>query len=168
MLVNYDRRAWAKIEERGLGGFTGVVPVLRDGDVSDVDDDSNDERNELPPERPFTPSGSPKSPLSPVAHHFPKSPTSPTSPYSRMPMTPPPKLPPAGRRGPDEAGKGGWYAVDVEYGGREMRRWAGVTYESKGGKEIGRMVRGLWDERGWETVWFVNPAVSTVNTLNCL
>lgn len=68
---------------------------------------------------------------------------------------------PVGRAGPSSVGEGGWYAVDVEYAGAEVRKWAGVTYEAEGGHEVGNMVRGLWDERGWETIWFVNPAVST-------
>lgn len=45
------------------------------------------------------------------------------------------------------------YSVDVEYGGTEMRKWAGKEYQSVGGEEVARMVRGLWDERGWECVW---------------
>ena len=43
-----------------------------------------------------------------------------------------------------------WFAVDCDYSGPDRRRWAGVGYESQGGGEVGRMVRGLWDERGWE------------------
>ncbi|EIW70968.1 hypothetical protein TREMEDRAFT_73151 [Tremella mesenterica DSM 1558] len=51
--------------------------------------------------------------------------------------------------------------------GPEMRKWAGVTYESPGGKEVGNMVRGLWDERGWECLWFVNPPhLQSVPTLS--
>ncbi|ODN85100.1 hypothetical protein L202_00923 [Cryptococcus amylolentus CBS 6039] len=50
-----------------------------------------------------------------------------------------------------------WYNTDVLHGGKELRRWAGVKYESRGGEEVGRMVRGLWDERGWECLFFVNP-----------
>lgn len=46
-----------------------------------------------------------------------------------------------------------WYAVDCAFGGSEVRRWAGVTYQSKGGEEVGKMVRSLWDERGWECIW---------------
>jgi hypothetical protein len=46
-----------------------------------------------------------------------------------------------------------WYATDVKYAGKEMRRWAGVEYESVGGREVGLMVKGLWDERGWECLW---------------
>lgn len=46
-----------------------------------------------------------------------------------------------------------WYAVDVDCSGPEKRKWAGVEYESRGGKEVGRMVKGLWDERGWECLW---------------
>lgn len=64
-----------------------------------------------------------------------------------------------GRSGPaDPHEEGGWYAVDLAYGGREMKRWAGVQFETPGGQKVGEMVRGLWDERGWETIWFVNPA----------
>lgn len=144
MLVNYDRDAWAHVESKGLGGFTGVVPVLRDdeSESEESDSDVDESANDLPAEIPFTPPSS--------------APVSPTT--SAMPRTPPPALPAnnpahAGRAGPESCGKGGWYAVDVQYGGREMRRWAGVNYESKGGREVGRMVRGLWDERGWETVW---------------
>ncbi|ORY30227.1 hypothetical protein BCR39DRAFT_530056 [Naematelia encephala] len=50
-----------------------------------------------------------------------------------------------------------WYSADVAYGGQEAKKWAGVEVESPGGKEVGRMVKGLWDERGWECLWFVNP-----------
>lgn len=50
-----------------------------------------------------------------------------------------------------------YYTADVHAGGADQRAWAGVTYESEGGREVGRMVRGLWDPRGWETAWFVNP-----------
>lgn len=64
-----------------------------------------------------------------------------------------------GRSGPaDPHAQGGWYAVDLEYSGAELRRWAGVEFETPGGQKVGEMVRGLWDERGWETIWFVNPA----------
>lgn len=53
-----------------------------------------------------------------------------------------------------------YYTADVHSGGRDLREWAGVEYESVGGSEVGGMVRGLWDPRGWETAWFVNPPVS--------
>jgi len=43
--------------------------------------------------------------------------------------------------------------VDVDYSGGEKKKWAGREYEAKGGKEVGRMVKGLWDERGWECLW---------------
>lgn len=46
-----------------------------------------------------------------------------------------------------------WYAADVAYGGPEMRKWAGLKYQSEGGEEVGKMVQGLWDERGWECLW---------------
>ncbi len=64
---------------------------------------------------------------------------------------------PVGRAGPAAAGEGGWYATDVEYAGAEVRRWAGVEYEAAGGHEVANMVRGLFDPRGFETIWFVNP-----------
>jgi len=46
-----------------------------------------------------------------------------------------------------------WYAADVAYSGGEMRQWAGKEYECRGGEEVGKMVRGLWDPRGWECLW---------------
>jgi hypothetical protein len=46
-----------------------------------------------------------------------------------------------------------WFAVDCDYSGSEKRKWAGVGYECNGGREVGRMVRGLWNERGWECLW---------------
>ncbi len=49
-----------------------------------------------------------------------------------------------------------WYAADVAYGGREMKKWAGVEYQSQGGEEVGKMVRSLWDERGWECLWVLS------------
>lgn len=102
--MDYDKEAWAKVEEEGLGGFTGVVPeVVRV--ANGVDGGGG-----------------------------------------------------GGRSGPETAGEGGWYAVDVGYGGKELRQWAGVQYESKGGQEVGNMVKALWPEQGWETIWFVNPA----------
>ncbi|WVQ80115.1 hypothetical protein IAT38_002216 [Cryptococcus sp. DSM 104549] len=115
-LVGYDPAAWAKIEQEGLGGFTGITP--------------------LPPSltaKPPVPSPPGASPLEG-------------------------SLTPAGR-GKIETGvsKEEWYARDVKHAGTEMRKWAGVEYECAGGKEVGRMVRGLWDERGWECLWFVNP-----------
>jgi hypothetical protein len=59
-----------------------------------------------------------------------------------------------------------WYAVDCAFGGPEVRRWAGVTYESQGGGEVGKMVKSLWDERGWECVW-VSQAVEIRLSADC-
>ncbi|BEI83162.1 hypothetical protein CcaverHIS002_0310300 [Cutaneotrichosporon cavernicola] len=88
-------------------------------------------------------------------------PAFPASPPARNQLPTPSPSPdeeePVGRAGPTEAGEGGWYAVDVGYGGPEIRRWAGIEYEAKGGHEVSNMVRGLFDPRGWETIWFVNP-----------
>ncbi|OCF53979.1 hypothetical protein L486_08536 [Kwoniella mangroviensis CBS 10435] len=50
-----------------------------------------------------------------------------------------------------------WLAVDLMFGGKEMREWAGKQYTSKGGQEVQKMVEALWDVRGWECLWFVNP-----------
>ena len=52
-----------------------------------------------------------------------------------------------------------WYAADVAYGGREMRKWSKVEYQSVGGEQVASMVRGLWDERGWECVWVSDTAL---------
>jgi hypothetical protein len=54
---------------------------------------------------------------------------------------------------PDDAD---WYASDLEHGGTEMKRWAGVEYETPGGQEVGKMVKALWDPRGWECIWVSN------------
>lgn len=51
----------------------------------------------------------------------------------------------------------GSYKDDVEAGGPELKKWAGVEHMSKGGQEIEKMVEALWDPRGWECLWFVNP-----------
>lgn len=99
VLVDYDAKAWAKVEADGLGGFTGVVPRI------ERKEEANGAAN---------------------GH---------------------------GRSGPTEAGEGGWYAVDVDYGGKELREWAGVQYQSHGGQEVGNMVKALWPEQGWETIW---------------
>lgn len=110
------------------------MPVLKDGDAESGEEDELDS-DELvidKPEVPIVPGipGQPKAP------------------------TPPPLVAEGkGRSGPSEAGKGGWYAIDVQYAGNEMRRWAGTNFESRGGTEVGKMIRGLWDERGWETIW---------------
>ncbi|WVQ77606.1 hypothetical protein IAR50_007294 [Cryptococcus sp. DSM 104548] len=53
---------------------------------------------------------------------------------------------------------GGWYHHDQSKGSAEVQKWYGVQYEAEGGHEVASMVRDLWDERGWECVWFANPA----------
>lgn len=145
-LVDYDPGAWSKIESEGLGGFTGITPLFR--------------RRHFPPYR--SPSSS--NPASP----------------SLSPTSGPAGSAGAGGGGVSlTIGRGGggggvsgattpaaartkslgrlekdeWYAVDVDYSGGEKKKWAGVEYESKGGREVGKMVRGLWDERGWECLW---------------
>ncbi|KAL7420630.1 hypothetical protein Q5752_004581 [Cryptotrichosporon argae] len=144
-LVGYDHDAWAKIEAEGLGGFTGVTPINRSG------------------------------PSSPASAWASRPPTGPSSPSPASPTRPGPSLANglasglASSASTDSlafAGRGKsirvkskaeWYAVDVAHAGGEMRRWAGIEYECAGGHEVGRMVRALWDERGWECLWFVNP-----------
>ena len=41
--------------------------------------------------------------------------------------------------------------------GKEAQLWAGVQHQTPGGQHVGAMVRALWDERGWECLWFINP-----------
>ncbi|WVN87413.1 uncharacterized protein L203_102592 [Cryptococcus depauperatus CBS 7841] len=106
-LVNYSSEDWDKIEEQGLGGFTGVTPVFPHSKEFFTADSSGCQ--------------------------------------------------PPGRSLQTSAKDNDWYAIDVAHGGYEMQRWAGVQYESNGGTEVGKMIRGLWDERGWECLWFVNP-----------
>ena len=57
-----------------------------------------------------------------------------------------------------------WYAADVAYAGKEMSQWGGVEYESPGGSEVGKMVRGLWDPRGWECLWVSLNAKSQIES----
>jgi hypothetical protein len=57
-----------------------------------------------------------------------------------------------------------WHSVDCNFGGAELRRWAGVEYQSQGGQEVGAMVRSLWDERGWECLWVSCPVCGSGNT----
>jgi hypothetical protein len=101
-LVDYEPLAWERIEAEGLGGFTGVTPLLT---------------------------------------------------LKSRPATPPSSDSQARETPIGTVDKGEWYVTDVKFAGKEMRRWAGVKYESQGGQELGRMVRALWDERGWECLW---------------
>lgn len=129
-----------------MGGFTGITPLFR--------------RRHFPPYR------SPES-------------SNPVSPQSTPSVSPPSGPQTPGTPGGLTIGRGGgggsvsgvttpaaartkslgklekdeWYAVDVDYSGGEKKKWAGVEYESAGGREVGRMVKGLWDERGWECLW---------------
>ncbi|WWD15625.1 hypothetical protein CI109_100047 [Kwoniella shandongensis] len=116
LLIDFDPAAWAKIEDEGLGGFTGVAPAL-------------------------------SSPLL----------TPPSS--TNGAATPGTTVGRGTGQGQNQLdlGKPDWYARDLRRGGKEMARWSGVEYESAGGAEVGKMVKGLWDERGWECIWFVNP-----------
>ncbi|WRT64469.1 uncharacterized protein IL334_001401 [Kwoniella shivajii] len=117
-LVDNDSKAWAKIEEEGLGGFTGIIPVSA-------------------PERPV---------LDPSC-------------ISSLPQTNgKPIIPPDwGSMTLDSFGQDNWLSVDLMYGGKENKKWAGVEYTAKGGEEVDKMVKALWDQRGWECLWFVNP-----------
>ncbi|ODO11228.1 hypothetical protein I350_00003 [Cryptococcus amylolentus CBS 6273] len=99
-LVDNDPAKWKRIEEQGLGGFTGIIPRsdryrIEDGIKDNVGRHPHNERE--------------------------------------------------------------WQYLDRIQGHSEMKRWYGVEHEAEGGHEIGAMVRSLWDERGWECVWFVNP-----------
>ncbi|RXK39988.1 hypothetical protein M231_02783 [Tremella mesenterica] len=87
-LVNNDPEQWSVIQERGLTGMTGVLPLPEGTKPGDP---------EIPSEI-----------LEPRA-------------------------------------------------GDDVKRWTGVQFECPGGHEVGRMVRSLWDERGWECLWLLNP-----------
>ena len=131
-LVEYDPHKWSIIQEEGLGGFTGVIPIL---DLSSTP--------------PSTSSASSSASL--PSHRYK------TSQCTRStPPPPPPALHitphvPSDTQSDIPANEA--YAIDCQHGGDEMRRWAGVGYEADGGGEVGGMVRGLWDERGWECLW---------------
>ncbi|WWD00940.1 hypothetical protein V866_007878 [Kwoniella sp. B9012] len=110
-LVDDDPASWTKIEEEGLGGFTGVIP--------------------------FTPAEKPT--------------------QAAVNGTTPPHPFGWGATQLSDYQSDSWLAVDLMFGGKEMREWAGKQYTSKGGQEVQKMVEGLWDVRGWECLWFVNP-----------
>jgi hypothetical protein len=125
-LVANDPSLWAQIEEEGLGGFTGVTPLLQ------------------PPY--------PSSPSDPTAVYY-------TTRATRAsPPPPPPALTEFAHPTRDAMPAHACYAVDARYAGEELRRWAGVQYVADGGEEVQRMVRGLWDERGWECLWVSDRA----------
>ena len=161
-MVQYDPAAWSKIEEEGLGGFTGVTPL-----------------------RPFRVTPPPTASATPAS--YPVSPgfSGGVPPTSQSPSiidlgigtnagdVPAPSSVSVEQPGQaadentipftnDMVGRSkligtvkdrDWYAADVAYSGGEMRQWAGKTYECEGGLEVGKMVKGLWDERGWECLW---------------
>ncbi|WVQ98367.1 hypothetical protein IAU59_005490 [Kwoniella sp. CBS 9459] len=149
-LVDDDPAAWAKIEEEGLGGFTGILPIST-------------------PLRPVVdPSCLPSIPTQASALALASSGTATSTTtstentngstdnaqgqtgYMRHPLG-------WGAATLAEFGEEDWYAVDLKFGGPELQKWANRQYEAKGGQEVGKMVKGLWDERGWECLWFVNP-----------
>ncbi|OWZ76258.1 cytoplasmic protein [Cryptococcus neoformans Bt85] len=142
-LVDYDPIKWNKIEQEGLGGFTGVLPFLPEPRIASNDDADKGKSKGLP--TPPTPAPSA------ISTHFTASSIASAlanqTPVGRSSTHPELHVPPAE----------GWYPLDLTHAGPSLRRWAGVTYESEGGHEVGRMVKGLWDERGWECLWFVNP-----------
>lgn len=122
--VGSDPAKWDIIQDEGLGGFTGVIPILNLPSLSQPSPDTPS----------YTTSMCTRTspPTAPEAHTI-----APHVPASETQATP-----------ANEA-----YAIDILHSGPEERRWAGVRYESEGGEEVGRMVRGLWDERGWECLW---------------
>ncbi|WVR04881.1 hypothetical protein IAU60_001893 [Kwoniella sp. DSM 27419] len=135
-LVDNDPAAWTTIEQEGLGGFTGIIPLTA-------------------PERPdFDPSCLPGNASQAAAISTPTASTDSASGDQPAPAHP------LGWGATTLAGFGtekSWYEVDLKFGGTEMQYWAGKEYESAGGSEVGKMVRALWDQRGWECLWFVNP-----------
>ncbi|OCF33737.1 hypothetical protein I316_04449 [Kwoniella heveanensis BCC8398] len=141
-LVDDDPGAWAKIEEEGLGGFTGILPISTPARPS-IDPSC------LPsiPTQASALSGIDTSSSShkgsdALGHQGPSSMRHPLG-WGAVTLS--------------EFGEQDWYAVDLKFGGPELQKWANRQYEAKGGQEVGKMVKALWDERGWECLWFVNP-----------
>ncbi|WVW78067.1 hypothetical protein I302_100018 [Kwoniella bestiolae CBS 10118] len=118
-LVNDDPSLWTKIEEEGLGGFTGILPFA--APVKPSEDPS------CPPSIPNGTSANFQRPLGWGATEL------------------------------SDFNEDSWLAVDLKFGGDEFRRGAGKQYVSKGGQEVQKMVEALWDVRGFECLWFVNP-----------
>ncbi|WWC86570.1 uncharacterized protein L201_001447 [Kwoniella dendrophila CBS 6074] len=127
-LVNNDPIIWAKIEEEGLGGFTGVypnpAPIKPDSDPSCVSSIPRSGGN-----------------------------------GSNGTSTSKPMIHPQGWGATElnEFGEDNWLSVDLKFGGEEFRQWSGKKYLSKGGEQVQTMVENLWDPRGFECLWFVNP-----------
>ncbi|WWC68263.1 uncharacterized protein I206_102186 [Kwoniella pini CBS 10737] len=126
-LVNNDSTLWAKIEEEGLAGFTGIIPIPA----------------------PDKPSSDPS-----CVSSIPRTNVSVNGDSKGKQL-----IHPQGWGSTDlsEFGEDTWLSVDLKFGGTDFRKWAGVQYETPGGEEVGKMVNGLWDRRGWECLWFVNP-----------
>lgn len=133
-LVDYDEKIYDDIQENGLHGFTGIIPIIEEESKSDEEDGAGA-----------------NGPLGAADGGPPKPVQNPE------PDAPVPEL---GLRKGGPKPKAGWYVEDIKYAGEELRRWAGVEFEAKGAHEVSNMVRGLWDPRGWECLFFVNPAVS--------
>ena len=133
-LVAYDPLKWSKIESEGLAGFTGVIPSRRPAPISSVRSNVHPDTltNGVTEDSDHTvidlPGGGRAAIHSSAIKTY--------APKNLVDM-------------PKEV----WYDIDVAVGGAEMRQWDGREYETEGGGEVGGMVRGLWDERGWETIW---------------
>jgi len=148
-LVDYDADAWATIEQNGLCGFTGVTPFI----PQLVDEDEENKVGDKGKDAPSLPVPQEKNLLAPTPLSNAATPTTPVQRLDAESISRP-------RSRADGEDDSGYYAIDVQYGGEDIRAWAGVEFESIGGHEVGNMVCGLWDPRGWETVW-VSGVLST-------
>ncbi|WWD21785.1 hypothetical protein CI109_106273 [Kwoniella shandongensis] len=80
--------------------------------------------------------------------------------WSRIPIVPPHLVhdDPLAWAKIQHDGLGGFTGVNPAAVDEALKdEWTGVQYEAKHGHEMAKMVRALWDERGWECLWFINP-----------
>jgi len=146
-LVDYDPAAWARIESEGLGGFTGITP-LRSFRIASPTSSSGLPSPPSEPAEPVDPSAGPSSSPSGTTAPAVVAEASALAPEILFTQDMVARQKYIGRIREKD-----WYAADIAYSGPEARRWAGVGYMAQGGQEIDKMVRGLWDERGWECLW---------------
>ncbi|WWC59817.1 uncharacterized protein I303_102379 [Kwoniella dejecticola CBS 10117] len=148
-LVNDDPALWAKIEEEGLAGFTGIIPLAAppkpSSDPSCVSSIPRPKANGLV---------NGNASVSVNGNGNGNGTGNGTSEGQEKKMIHPQGWGATELSGFDEDT---WLAVDLKFGGSEFRKWAGVRYETEGGQEVGKMVNAIWDKRGWECLWFVNP-----------
>jgi hypothetical protein len=129
VLVDYSRKSWKHILQHGVGGFTGVIPIRDPEEVEREKGPADEDKAKGAAER--LKKSKREQGRGAYQDDF-------ATAYDSE---------------SDAEGEGGAVALNVKYGGDDYRRWAGDDWESAGGHEVGRLVKALWDERGWETVW---------------